>query len=49
MVFLVPEKHIKRRQAPVDTSDNSFIGLLHDEPLSIMKPEDVCQELKTYF
>lgn len=34
---------------PVDTSDNSFIGLLHDEPLSIMKPEDVCLEMKAYF
>jgi galactose-1-phosphate uridylyltransferase len=34
---------------PVDTSDNSFIGLLHDEPLAIMKPEDVCQEMKAHF
>lgn len=34
---------------PVDTCDVSFIGLLHDESLAIIKPEDVCPELKQYF
>ena len=34
---------------PVDTSDVSFTGLLHDESLTIMKPEDVCREMKAYF
>jgi len=34
---------------PVDTSDVSFIGLLHGEPLSLMKPEDVCQEMRAFF
>jgi len=34
---------------PMDTSDTNFTGLLHDESLSIMKPEDVCQEMKPFF
>lgn len=34
---------------PVDTSDVSFPGLLHDESLSIIRPEDTCQEMKAYF
>ena len=34
---------------PIDTSDVSFAGLLHDESLTIMKPEDVCSEMREYF
>lgn len=34
---------------PMDTSDINFTGLLHDESLSIIKPEDVCQDMKNYF
>ena len=34
---------------PIDTSDVSFTGLLHDESLAIIRPEDVCKELKPYF
>ena len=34
---------------PVETSDVSFTGMLHDESLAIMKPEDVCREIKEYF
>ena len=34
---------------PVNTSDVSFTGLLHDESLTIMKPEDVCAEMRPYF
>jgi hypothetical protein len=34
---------------PMNTSDINFTGLLHDESLSIIKPEDVCQEMKAFF
>jgi galactose-1-phosphate uridylyltransferase len=34
---------------PMNTSDINFTGLLHDESRSIIKPEDVCQEMKAFF
>jgi len=34
---------------PMNTSDVNFTGLFHDESLSIIKPEDVCQEMKAFF
>lgn len=34
---------------PVETSDVSFTGMLHDEALAIMRPEDVCKELRNFF
>jgi galactose-1-phosphate uridylyltransferase len=34
---------------PMDTSDINFISLLHNESLSIIKPEEVCPELKALF
>jgi len=34
---------------PMNTSDINFTGLFHDESLSIIKPEDVCQEMKAFF
>ena len=34
---------------PVETSDVNFTGLLHDESLSIISPEDVCLEMKDFF
>ncbi len=34
---------------PVATSDVSFTGLLHEESLTIMKPEDVCREIRPFF
>ncbi|MCD6352856.1 MAG: hypothetical protein J7M06_01425 [Proteobacteria bacterium] len=34
---------------PVGTSDIGFPGLLHDESLCIVRPEDVCQEMKPCF
>ncbi|MBN2466594.1 MAG: hypothetical protein JXD19_00445 [Deltaproteobacteria bacterium] len=33
---------------PVDTSDVGFPFLLHDESLSIVKPEDICTELQPF-
>ena len=34
---------------PVDTSDVGFPGLMHDESLAIMEPEDACREMKPCF
>ena len=34
---------------PMNTSDINFTSMFHDEPLSIIKPEDVGQEMKAFF
>ena len=34
---------------PLGTSDIGFPGLLHDEALCIVRPEEACREMKAYF
>jgi len=35
--------------APLSTGDVNFATILHNLPIQFNKPEDICNELKTYF
>ncbi|GAB4331154.1 MAG: hypothetical protein Kow0099_02290 [Candidatus Abyssubacteria bacterium] len=48
--FRVHAKLIPRAQLPpMNTSDINYFNTLHDEVLSIFRPEEVCQEAKRFF
>jgi galactose-1-phosphate uridylyltransferase len=34
---------------PMDTSDINYFNMLHDEVLTIFRPEDICERAKSFF